>query len=869
MTDSASKNKYVYLAAFLTPVLILLVIMICSTFYPIGDNCILKTDMYHQYAPFFSEFREKLQSGGSLKFTWNLGLGVNFAAIMAYYLASPFNWLIAFVGKNYVIEFMTVMIVLKAGLSGAAMSVYLLHKAPEQRFGAYLFSIFYALSGYFCAYYWNVMWLDSIAVFPLVVLGAEKIINRESGLLYGVSLGYCIFSNYYISIMVCIFLVLYFFMFSIVNGYKSFRDFVRAGLRFAAWSLLAGGLAALMLLPEIYALGATASSESNFPKTFTEYFSIIDMLARHLAGVETEQWLQHFPNIYCGTAVLVLFYLYLKNKKIGLKEKSAYVALAIFMLAGFSINVLNFIWHGMRYPNSLPARQSFIYCFLVLVMCFRVFEHRDSINKQDIGTAFLVSAGFIILAQNLLSENDEFHFLVFYVGLLLVALYALILYLYRDGRVRQKFLAIALIVLVIAEAGGNTAATSITMTSRSAYMKNNNEIRTLVSEIEDTDIYRVERVNRKTKDDGAWLGFPSVSIFSSMANKGCSDFFKSIGCESSTNAYSITGSTPFADMLLGVRYAVFDSEQKDAEGKSFVRNEGNAYLYKNDYALPVGYALPSSISGGWMLELKDPTLVQNTFCDELSVGQMLVTVPGGTEESGRYQVTLSEDGEYYAYAAGSKADSATVSWPDKKKTFEHLDRRYLIELGECHKGDLIKINSEDGAALDIRLYRFDYGVLGQIYDKMSENVLKVTEHGDDYIKGTATVDPAALGYSSAKTQMMITTPYDEGWKVTVDGEPVKIYKGLDTFVAFYLTAGTHDIEMHYEPRGIREGMLISGFSLAVVFLYIVGAAVLKRRKKKAEAEAEEQEFDNAEGEAEAEAEVFESLETESDEEIKL
>lgn len=44
--------------------------------------------MYHQYAPFFSEFRHKLLSGESLLYSWDVGMGVNFAALYAYYLAS-------------------------------------------------------------------------------------------------------------------------------------------------------------------------------------------------------------------------------------------------------------------------------------------------------------------------------------------------------------------------------------------------------------------------------------------------------------------------------------------------------------------------------------------------------------------------------------------------------------------------------------------------------------------------------------------------------------------------------------------------------------------------------------------------------------
>ncbi len=496
-SSSSSKSKYVYLAAFFTPVILLSIIIICGGSYPFGENCILKTDMYHQYAPFFSEFRDKLQNGGSLKFTWDLGLGVNFIAIIAYYLASPFNLLIYFVDEAYTIEFMSVMIVLKAGLAALAMSIYLKHNAPGEGFGAYIFSLFYALSGYYCAYYWNIMWLDSVAVFPLIILGAERLIKGKSGVLYAASLGYCILCNYYIAIPVCMFLVLYFFLYNVVSIPDGFKAFVKGGIRFAVWSVVAGGIAAIFLIPEIYALSATASSESTFPETFTEYFGIFDMLARHMAGVETEQWLKHFPNIYCGSFVYLLFVLYILSRRISLREKAVYVGLSVFMLAGFAVNVLNFIWHGFRYPNSLPARQSFIYCFLVVCMCFRAYENRRYVTRKDIATAAAVTFAFIILAQKLI-DNDEFGFGVFYGAMLLTALYAGVLHLYRSGKLNSIAAAGVVTFVVIAELAANTALTSFTVTSRSAYTKDNDEIKELVDEVraDDTGLYRFERITR-------------------------------------------------------------------------------------------------------------------------------------------------------------------------------------------------------------------------------------------------------------------------------------------------------------------------------------------------------------------------------------
>ena len=825
----SSKSKYVYLASFLTPLVLLGITIICGGSYPFGDNCILKTDMYHQYAPFFSEFREKLQHGGSLKFTWDLGLGVNFIAIIAYYLASPFNLLIYFVNEAHTIEFMTVMIVLKAGLSALAMSIYLKQHSPKEDFGAYIFSLFYALSGYYCAYYWNIMWLDSIAIFPIVMLGTERLIKGRSGIMYAAALGYCIFCNYYIAIPVCMFLIIYFFLFNVLNVPRSAGAFIRTGLKFAVWSAVAGGVAAAFLLPEIYALSATASSDSTFPSSFSEYFSIFDMLARHMAGVETEQWLKHYPNIYCGSFVYLLFVLYVLSRRIPLKEKTVYIGLSLFMLAGFAVNVLNFIWHGFRYPNSLPARQSFIYCFIVIYMCFRAYENRRYITRRDTGIAFAAAFAFIIMAQKLI-DNDEFGFGVFYGAMLLTALYAGVLHLYRSGAISNLPAAGLVCFIVIAELAANTALTSFTVTSRSSYTNNNEEIRTLTDEVmkEDPGLYRFERITRKTKDDGAWLNFPSVSIFSSMANADCTKFFKAVGCESSTNAYSITGSTPLMNMLFGVKYAIYGKKQDDVN-LELAANGENIYIYRNRYTLPVGYALPQKTASGWMLELDDPVLVQNSFCDSLGTGQALKSVQSVRDNGSSVSVDINEDGEYYAYSANAKTETVTVSRADSKKTYDHVDRRYLIELGRLKAGESLDISTDDGTDADIRVYRFDYSVLGDIYDKMSPYGLEVTEFGDDYIRGSVSIDTEALGYGSEKALMLIATPYDEGWTVKVDGEPVKLYKGLEAFLSFYVGDGTHTIELEYTPQGLNIGIVISAVSISII---ILAAAVGYIRRKK-------------------------------------
>ncbi len=111
-----------YLAAFFVPIMVMIVLFAQRGIFPFGEESFLRTDMYHQYAPFFSEFQYKLTHGGSLLYSWDIGMGVNFSALYAYYLASPLNWLILLCPKGFLIEFMTLMIVLKTGLAGLSFA---------------------------------------------------------------------------------------------------------------------------------------------------------------------------------------------------------------------------------------------------------------------------------------------------------------------------------------------------------------------------------------------------------------------------------------------------------------------------------------------------------------------------------------------------------------------------------------------------------------------------------------------------------------------------------------------------------------------------------------------------------------------------
>lgn len=828
MTEPNQKNNlFAYraalLASFLVPVLIMILIFIARGIFPFGSSSFLRTDMYHQYAPFFQEFREKLKSGESLLYSWNIGGGTNFAALYAYYLASPVNWLILLVPKAYVIEFMTYLIVLKTGLCGLTFTWYLTRHCRTRQFSTCFFGIFYALSGYMAAYSWNIMWLDCIVLLPLIVLGLERLVRDGKCFFYCLTLGLSILSNYYISIMICIFCVLYFAVLVATQEEPRPEKIAAQTGRFALFSLLAGGLAAGVLLPEIYALGTTASGNSTFPKDVTSYFSILQMLARHLVLVETETGLDHWPNLFCGVAALLLIPLYAMNRRYSYKEKIGYLVLIFFFLASFSLNALNFTWHGFHYPNSLPCRQSFLYIFLVLVMCYKGCQGIPERSTRQVVTAFWIAVGFIVAVQAVCTD-EAITWAVIWVSLIFVGLYALLIYHYRRARADRILLAILTMLVVITENAWNTSETSITTVNRDTYTDIDEAAAQLSEFIEKSDnsgFYRTEKVSHRTKNDGAWLSYPSASTFSSMSYASMTQFYKNMGMEGSTNSFSTNGATPFAYSLLGVRY-LYSTEQlpestlytqiASAPWQSASSDvEQTLYLYENLYTLPLGFVLPDSMQN-WKGSTATPFSCQDSFISAATgVTTLFEMLPSSFGEH-QSTITVTSPGIVYAYSNGSAKD-VTVSHGSFSKQFSNVNRGYLMNLGYCEEGETIYISSTDSdESVNITAAVFLEDAFREAYRELSRESMTVESYSSDHVTASLTTDGGLL---------VMTIPADDGWSLKVDGISVQPSVFADTFLCFSIGEGTHTIELQFYPQGLRTGILISLGSAAVLLaLYL-------------------------------------------------
>ena len=841
-------GKPVYIFAFLVPMIIMVAIYAIREIFPFGETCYLRSDMYHQYCPFFSELWDIIRNGGSLEYSWDTGMGSNFMAIYGYYLSSPINWFIGFFPHDAMIEVMNVIIILKLALSSLFCTMFLCKRNNKTHLLSAGFGIMYALSAYTAAFSWNIMWLDCILLLPLVLLGLEKLVKEHKGLLYVLALGFSILSNYYIAIMVCMSCVLYFIVMIISQPIqKDLKHYARNILNFIIYSLLAGAFAAAILIPEIYALGYTASGEFNFPDDLTRYFSFVTVISRHLVNTEVSIGLDHLPNIYCGVGVLLLFPMYILNKKISKREKIVKVLVLIVFYAAYNLNIPNFIWHGFHFPNSLPCRQSFIYILMLLSMCYDiVVKFEDSKEAHIAGSFWGIMIFFIYLGQFFMGQ--DFDISILYLSAIFIGIYALAMYGYKSGKINKNVLSILVFAILITECTFNVEKTGYSTTSRTYYFRDYDNINSFMDKLESEDdsFYRIHKYRGyRSKNDANWHDYKSGNVFSSTAYAHVTDFYDQLGLEHSTNAYALNGATPMVHSIFNVKYLITDRSINTSPLVTLIDSKGEHRLYKNNYTLPLAFMIPSGLNESWDYdENNNPFEVQNSFAYNVAGITDLFVPLETTNEYGSSQISVIESQYVYAFVTSTGIKEVSVSFNDgeKRASFSGINHGRIVDIGYVDANTKITINDAENSLGHVNYYAYsmDIDKFIELYNALNDEGLNITSYTDTEVKGNITVKEAGTCFTSI--------PFDEGWTLYVDGVKTEYSATKDAFIAFDLAEGTHEIEFKYAARGFKTGLIITIFcglifagliAFRIVFKKEItepGALSLLNKKKRKEVE---------------------------------
>ena len=626
------KRNYLGLA-FSIPCVGMLFVMLISQYEPFGNYSMLYSDMYHQYYPFFVAFRDALRSGKGLLYTWSVGLGMDYLGLIAYYLASPLNLLSVLVPESLLLEYFSLLVPIKLGFAGLFFAVFLKNIFKKNDVSISVFGGFYGLCAWALGFQWNVMWLDTFAILPLVALGTVKLLQEKKFVLYTVSLFFSVFANYYIGLFTCIFVFLLFFVYQICRwgGWKKFFGDL---LRIAFFSVLAIGMTAILELPALAALQSTQSVVNKFPTGFRlniakehTWKGLLDAMrqvAGNMGGSIEPNFKEGLPNVYCGIISVFLMMLYLTARSIRLRDKICAVLLLLFFNVSFIIRQLDYIWHGFHFTNMIPYRFSFLYSFVVLYMAYDAWTKRKEFSAKQILLSGVLAAGILACSEELTAMvpvelgsvklEIPVYFLYNLVFLVLYLLSMLVgcdqdtlpedaaeeqIAAARENGKKQRLRSARLLLSVMSvELVANLICFGLyfTGTNVSNYPKGTAHTASVIRYMHERErrnlFFRAETTHTQTLNDGALNGYNGVSAFTSSANVKTTLFMQALGygAKNTYNRYAFEESSPVANLFLGLKYMI-DRDDKDKTSTFFQeRNHyGKTSLLENMAYLPLAF----------------------------------------------------------------------------------------------------------------------------------------------------------------------------------------------------------------------------------------------------------------------------------------
>ncbi len=856
-----SKTHLWEILAFVVPFLILGIGFAVNKMHPFGDRQFLVTDLWHQYYPFFQTLHEKLQEGGSLLYTWRSGMGTNFLALMAYYAASPLHLLSVFIPQEHLRDAMMFILMIKIGFAGFFFARMLRYCFRKNDISITLFATMYALCSYMLGYYWNTIWIDTVALLPLVMLGLAALVREGKYRTYVIALALALFSNYYIAYFICIFTVLAFFCLCWYEN-VGIRKFGKRFALITGGSLLGAGLSAWILLPAYFALQLTHSASNSFPKSMSFYEGWRDIVSNMLAFNEVTSK-EGLPNLYCGLLPVLLLGVFLLAKNIRLREKITAVLLMVFLIVSCNMNILNFIWHGFHFTNMLPYRFSFLFSFVLLVAAYRAYQVLMDEKFSIWNWLFMLASGIVFCAvsYNVRTEGEEPNKFVF-ASAILAGVY-LVVIIFRKFIPKQAVQVLLAAVLAF-EMGQHSISgvKSVGSSSYNSYPSNASDIAALVEQIEsmedENDFHRTELTMWYTLNDPTLYYYDGFSQFSSMANESVTTFARLIGLPASEagNRYYYANTSPFTNMLLNIKYLMAkDGYNADELSVNLIAQSGAVKLYENKYNLSMGFMTDSSAAAYSMETMLNPFDLQNamfkrmTGLDEELFTAIDITHVGhkGYDVTRRsygnysytrqedaikgssylkYNYTTLQDGMVYAFMDVSDSEDMDVYYNDSKVHSYEIGRQpYITPVGNYKAGELVTLRCSldeeaQSGTIKVYFYQLNEDVLKAGYEALADETLALTEFSDTKFTGEIT--------AKQDGHLYLSVPYEEGWTVYVDGEKSELVPMFDAICGVELSAGTHTVTMKYSPKGFALGLVISlsGAALLVVFY------LLERRAKK-------------------------------------
>ena len=787
----------------------------------------------------------------------------------------------AFVPTRYAeftYAFILVFHVYLAGLAFSYLCVYFHKRALHALIGSFI----YIFSGY-VLYMLAQPWLmPPTFILPLMIVGVDRTLCKKKPYLlifstmYGMLCGY--YTMYMVTLMVAVYALVRFFD---IYHEKRWQEFFRAVGRSLGAYLLGAGLSAVVLLPGVLVFLSAGRSGFNH---YQGPYDLDNMLTAVVRFIAPPFKMPNGELSNMGFAAIVLPALVLLCSRKKRRSVKIFAAIAIFSL--FS-SVVAMVMNGLQYPNTrFVFGPAMVVAYIVVEMLPELLDMAGG-QKWICLLVLCVYTAAVLLP----TATRKINYLPVGAVFLALTMVVLTLFTEekRGAAARANGRALACLLLVAINVAVNGIYTYAA--DKDKYISNFNTFSSEIKRLENVTERELEPyllgdpAGRADSTSFALGGafpwhIPSLLFYHSVTNGYISNFWGQVEAAGNDMSYRIwrTDQRTAVNALLSTKYQV--ETEKNAAYVPFgyeaiETTENGNIIFENQYALPWGYtydtvisyddlaamnglekqqamlqavaledradlersdagsltleeeAIPYEISF-YNCEWKDGTLVAAK--DNASMALRFDMEPG-TEGYVRLKgiVPLGEDVyNNHLETIWIKNEFGDISKKSRlgPDTYCVYDGRvnYLLNLGyrDEERHELTLTIQEKGTFQldDIELYALPMDSYPEQVEALQAEPMENIHWGTNELTGTVDL--------SGDKVLCVSVPYSKGWTAKVDGEETEILRGNYMFMCLPLTAGHHDIELHYCSPGLKLGVCVTVLSLCTV----AGILVLDRKKKR-------------------------------------
>ena len=858
MKDNKSLFQRVKLYAIpgLITCAVIVFIYVFKGIWPFGANRIDYFDNMQQVAPLYAHLWDWMHGKASLWFDWYTGFGTNVSmSISAFSMLSPFNLLLYLFPRTLILESISILTLVKMIFMAVAMYAYINKKYNNLSYNMKVaFSLMYTFCGYTVLYgSCFTPWMDIVALFPLLMLAYENMMQTGKKLFYIIMVAIIFIINYYLGAMSLVYIFL-------ISGAYVLLMSKKEKIKEHAWNLGIGtvaglGLSCFVLVPVMMQLSGSqrGGSGQGIVSQYIGWIKSAIISDGQMAAFQ--RWMMLYGMAFAA-AVIIMGLKKFKEEKNTIRYM---ISLLLISLLPIVVEGINLMWHFGSY-NGYTLRNGYIVAFtLITVAAYfaqRMFEEVTADKKQLVKqlVIFVVAAAVYAVIYNIIPSND----IILAAFILFIAIFiaAFIFYnkkLKKDG-IGFDFNTIIAIVAIEVFIGaysliGPPKFYEYEPYQYGDYVQAANEVKDSL-DIEESVTDRI--VNSDISLNANYpliLRRSAMSSFTAALQSDTQSYSKKFGYSKYFLWLLDSGGTVFTNSLFHVTQAV-NVNELDSQMYTALRSDGDYTLYDANYKLPFAMSVNKNItrqdfSGNW----ED---LHNIFYKALTNDtQDIVNGMSYTkkESSVIREYNVRADGKQAVYInivdVNNRNTDANASWlissmhiyvngeavlvptlGDVKNTAYFTDyNNNLVYLGTFENENFtIRVEYDDPWYLKVSEVSF----AGLDMDKMQSLVDK---HADDYCETSYTSDSLTvkLNGSGVNNMALIPVVYSDNWNVKVNGKKVKAKSVCGLFTGVDIHAGENVIEMTFEPKGKKAGMLIS---LATLIMMIASALILKFTKLK-------------------------------------